>query len=809
MRIRFSNNLWVCLLILFISQNVSAEKYIVKPTKLTPTITWDIIEDGTLHINGYGEMPDFKFDKLEHWRKKKYFPSMIKRIEVGEGITKIGSSAFFYLSYIHKTPLHDIPITLPSTLENIGMWGLANLVLPQEGLPQNLKIIGANAFENSKFFDDIAIIPASVESMSSGCFEDTNVKEIIIEGAPTIHENTFTSVVKKYDYKNEDDATYRKMHQYTVTFKNPAIDLTKLSLTHFWNNEEITLNVAANTAIPKDLPSNYTVVSPEIIAVKEADKNVKGYVKNRLGSWQEFLSKKTLPKIPTEAAAKTDIEKTMAAWQRKGEYESTAEWKSRVNDTSRKQKLASLTKEWNDKVKTAKSEYNASLERYRKEYQKEFETIQRRFYVELARNAIEEYQQDNYKITSPYDADNETFLISSGNHGDFLLMVPRSEAEDFRHYWTLQKVKLDFGFVPVSETEVGLSSIKFATPMKEYKYDGKSEAKYAVADIDYNFTPLEVTGLRFDGLSIPDLADAPDLAQTVTSKGIETRRVEPERSSLKASPNGSSSSGNQNPRQNVSMPEVDKNIPYGSSDRKNTFALIIANENYKRVTPVDYATNDGNIFRQYVTKTLRVPEKNIMYLSDGSLNDMRHIVRRMSDICNTFDGEASVIVYYAGHGVPDEATADAYLLPVDGYAEDINTGLSLKEFVNTLSELPTKQITMFVDACFSGSGRDGNPLYSARGVALKPKPISPKGNLVMFSASQGVESAMPYHEMGHGLFTYYLLDKLKASKGNVTLGELSEYLIENVKRTSVVEGKLQTPTVQSSPMLPDWQSKTL
>lgn len=768
--------------------NVSAEKYIVKPTKLTPTITWDITEDGTLHITGYGEMPDFKHDKLEHWRSNKYFPHKIKKIEIGEGITKIGASSFSYIIWKHKNPFQHIPIALPTSLRVIAMWGLADVILPEEGLPKNLISIGPCAFEGSRFHNDVAVIPASVQTISWNCFNGTQVNEIIIKGTPDFDNNTFGRLINS-------------SHQYTITFKDASIKLDKLKSMKVEGDEHITLNVANNTVIPEYLPYIFTVVSPEILAAKEADKNVKGYVKNRLGSWQDYLSKKSLPEIPTEASAKADIEKRMAGWQRKGEFESTADWKVRVNETSRKQKLSALTKEWNDKVKTAKSEYNASLERYKKEYQKEFETIQRKFYVELARDAIEEYQQDNYKINSPFDADNQTFLISSDNHGDFLLSVPRDEAKDFKHYWTLQKVKLDFGFVPVSETAVGLSSIKFSTPKKEYKYDGKSEAKYAVADIDYNFTPLEVTGLRFDGLSLPDLADAPDLAQTVTSKGIVTKRVEPERASLKASLNGSPNPG--------VLPDVDRNIPDGSIDRKNTFALIIANENYKRVSTVDYASNDGNILRQYVTKTLRVPEKNVMYLNDGSLNDMRHMIRRVSDICTTFNGEASLIVYYAGHGVPDEATADAYLLPVDGYPEDINTGLSLKEFVNTLSELPTIQTTLFVDACFSGSGRDGNTLYAARGVVLRPRPITPRGNLVMFSASQGVESAMPYHQMGHGLFTYYLLDKLKDCKGNITLGELSEYLIENVKRTSVVEGKLQTPTVQASSQIDDWRGKSL
>ncbi len=68
----------------------------------------------------------------------------------------------------------------------------------------------------------------------------------------------------------------------------------------------------------------------------------------------------------------------------------------------------------------------------------------------------------------------------------------------------------------------------------------------------------------------------------------------------------------------------------------------------------------------------------------------------------------------------------------------------------------------------------------------------------MFSASQGVEAAQPYKAKGHGLFTYYLLKKLKETEGRVNLGKLTEYVTDNVKRISVVEGNIQTPTVSAS-----------
>jgi len=258
---------------------------------------------------------------------------------------------------------------------------------------------------------------------------------------------------------------------------------------------------------------------------------------------------------------------------------------------------------------------------------------------------------------------------------------------------------------------------------------------------------------------------------------------------------------------NLQKSEVDINIPKTNKNRKETFALIIANENYRRLPEVPFALNDGSIVSSYFINTLGIPEKNILIARNASLNDIKYNIKRLQDICEAYNGDASVIVYYAGHGVPDEETHDAFLLPVDGYADDTSTGLSLAELVNTLSNLSTKQSTLFLDACFSGTGREGAILSATRGVVLKPKDTVIKGNLVIFSASQGIETAHPYTEQGHGMFTYYLLKKLKETKGNTTLGELADYIINQVKRTSAVEGNMQTPNVRTS--LANWKSRKM
>ena len=88
---------------------------------------------------------------------------------------------------------------------------------------------------------------------------------------------------------------------------------------------------------------------------------------------------------------------------------------------------------------------------------------------------------------------------------------------------------------------------------------------------------------------------------------------------------------------------------------------------------------------------------------------------------------------------------------------------------------------------------------SARAVAIKVREGQPVGNMVVFSAAQNDETAYPYADQQHGMFTYFLLKKLQETSGDVSYQELGNYIIEEVKRNSIVKnGKTQTPAVTPS-----------
>lgn len=254
----------------------------------------------------------------------------------------------------------------------------------------------------------------------------------------------------------------------------------------------------------------------------------------------------------------------------------------------------------------------------------------------------------------------------------------------------------------------------------------------------------------------------------------------------------------------IAKSDVDVYIPVSKRKNENTFAVIIANENYQKEVPVQFAANDGKVFKEYCEKTLGIPSNNVHFVQDATFGNMKSEIKWISDVAEAYDGKAKIIFYYAGHGMPDEKDKSAYLLPVDGFSSDFETAISLEELYNRLGQHPTQSVTVFIDACFSGSVRDDGMLASARAVKIKPKETALKGKMVVFSAATGEETAYPFIEKQHGLFTYFLLKKLQETKGDVDFKSLSDYLLDNVKRQAiVVNQKSQTPQVNVSTSIQD------
>lgn len=362
----------------------------------------------------------------------------------------------------------------------------------------------------------------------------------------------------------------------------------------------------------------------------------------------------------------------------------------------------------------------------------------------------------------PYDAENECYKIES-TMGDFVVKVPlkNREAEIFKSQWETTRVRDPKYYI--KDNRVAIAAITLVTTSgKSYSYNSEKA-------LNYDYTPVSVDLAAF--LNQSQSSGSTGLAPAHESQGTVIR----------------------------AQSDVDINIPETSRRAEKTLALIIANENYSKVSRVESAQQDGETFAEYCRKTLGIPEKQVMYYTDVTLGDMIDAVGKTKNLVGALGSDVDLIVYYAGHGFPDEASKDAFLLPTDGNGQSIASAYSLNKFYSDLGSMGAANVMVFLDACFSGASRDGDMLVKARGIALKPKAAAPSGNMFILSAASDSETAMPYREKHHGLFTYFLLKKIQETKGNVNLRDLADYVSDNVKRNSIaINGKMQTPSFKVS-----------
>ncbi len=259
--------------------------------------------------------------------------------------------------------------------------------------------------------------------------------------------------------------------------------------------------------------------------------------------------------------------------------------------------------------------------------------------------------------------------------------------------------------------------------------------------------------------------------------------------------------------------DVDSGLVYQAPLNTKRFALIIGNEDYTKFQTnlqseanVEFANSDARSFALYAEKVLGVPQGNITLITDAISTQMKREIEKFLKIAQYSGGEAELIFYYAGHGFPD-AEGNAYIMPVDVSGTDVQNGILLTNLYQSLTKFPTKRVTVFLDACFSGGGRNQG-LLSARAVKVKPKEQTIGGNLVIFSASSGSQVSLPYKDQKHGMFTYFLLKKLKEAPQGLNYKELGNYIINEVQLNSAAKNYLdQNPQILLSPaILSVWEN---
>jgi len=269
------------------------------------------------------------------------------------------------------------------------------------------------------------------------------------------------------------------------------------------------------------------------------------------------------------------------------------------------------------------------------------------------------------------------------------------------------------------------------------------------------------------------------------------------------------------PEATLAKLDIAENIPVAAEKKDNAVAVIIGNKDYTAAPTVEFALNDAAIVRNYVISAFGYREENIIYLENAKQSDLvsvfgneQNYKGRLYDYSKK--GLSEVFIYYSGHGAPDPDSKQGYLVPVDCDPNRVSlNGYSLSLLYQNLDktavEKQLKQVTIVLDACFSGRSEKGSLLTNVSPVyVVVEKQGMTYPNASIFTSATGDQVSTWYTEKKQSLFTYFFLRGLKGEAdlnkdGKITTLELYQYTADEVNGVPywsrrLNPGRTQTPT---------------
>lgn len=513
--------------------------------------------------------------------------------------------------------------------------------------------------------------------------------------------------------------------------------------------------------------------------------------------------------------AKLYVEPKIDKWQKKDEFETTAEYRLRVTGYNRSQMIDKFTAEARDLFLKEHAKLN-----------------------------------ENAKVTlGAYDADNEVFLVTSPIFGEMLISVPRNEAPTLKQNFDKYSVVNKKYFV--NNDKIGLMefTLRSSDGKKSYKYNNNDALKYNTYDVDlavFDFAPIDIpktaTAAAQNVGSVKVQVDnkpkvkptlriiSPANGSNYTTSDVVVRyeattgdgtppnieiwvngKPYVEKADVNAASKGVKRASNEMilslPQEvgecYVTMQVVDSQgdikqerlvLNYTGAKPKpvlHIFAVGVSNYNQPALR-LNQAAKDAIDFVDVLKKSNTSQYErlaNPIVLTDKTATE-KEIKRSLRQLENTTNQEDVVMIFFSGHG--EKEGNETYFLPVDAEKEDLlATAVDFDIIRKAVQRLVDKKcrVVVFMDACYSGTlgskGANDDLTLAAPGV-------------VGFYSSTANQQSKESKEWNNGIFTKVLLEGLKGgavnADGEITIYKLQSYISDGVKRAT---GGKQSPIINN------------
>lgn len=242
--------------------------------------------------------------------------------------------------------------------------------------------------------------------------------------------------------------------------------------------------------------------------------------------------------------------------------------------------------------------------------------------------------------------------------------------------------------------------------------------------------------------------------------------------------------------------------PQRPSSVGERWAIVVGVSRYEHASlNLRYAHRDAQAFYELIRSPFGggFKEQNVQVLLDEQATT-RKVTRALRSFLKKPDRDDLVVLFFACHGAPDPQRPDnVYLLTHDVDPDDIaGTALPMREIDLSLREnLLADRVVIIADTCHSaaiggGPGRRSAVNSTAAVNAYLQALSESKGGVALLTSAEASEVSLEDERWGggHGVFTHYLLEGMRGAadtsprNGVVTLGELFEYVRENVKNAT-------------------------
>jgi len=248
------------------------------------------------------------------------------------------------------------------------------------------------------------------------------------------------------------------------------------------------------------------------------------------------------------------------------------------------------------------------------------------------------------------------------------------------------------------------------------------------------------------------------------------------------------------------------------------WAVVIGVGRYEHpeIPRLSYAVADAEAVSETLIGAGGFSKDRVLLLTDRT--DRRPTIKNLRWALGTFLArmarkDDTVFIFFAGHGAPEidlrgeeRDGFTKYLVPIDAEPDDLfSTALPMDDIETIFRRIEAERVVAFLDTCYSGAA--GGRTFASKRTragqvddAFLERLARSKGRVIV-TAARPSEVSVELAELGHGLFTYYLVQGLRGAAdlnrdGIVALQELYEYVEREVTQKSRAVGANQHPVLK-------------